>query len=146
MPPASVLIQRRIEWSDTDASGLWHNTAAFRWVEWAETSMFEHLGILDDVYGRLPRVHIEADFKAGLRHKDLIDIELSVASIGESSISYDVNMRRAEQPVATIRCTAVLLDPATRRPTEWPDKYRELLLNAGQLPAELLVTEQRGNQ
>jgi hypothetical protein len=24
---ASIVIQRRIEWSDTDASGHWHNTA-----------------------------------------------------------------------------------------------------------------------
>ena len=31
---ASIRIQRRIEWSDTDASGHWHNTAAFRMIEW----------------------------------------------------------------------------------------------------------------
>src|SRR6266508_4617798 len=27
--PASIVVQRRIEWPDTDASGMYHNTAAF---------------------------------------------------------------------------------------------------------------------
>lgn len=62
--PASLVVQRRIEWPDTDASGWWHNTAGFRFIEVAETALLERLGILDDVYGRLPRVHISADYRA----------------------------------------------------------------------------------
>ena len=52
--PASIRIQRRIDWSDTDASGAWHNTAAFRLLEAAETSLMDRLGFLEDVYGRMP--------------------------------------------------------------------------------------------
>src|SRR5207247_4665598 len=46
---ASIVVQRRIEWSDTDASGAWHNSAAFRFLEVAETALLDSLGILDDV-------------------------------------------------------------------------------------------------
>jgi hypothetical protein len=48
--PASITIQRRIEWSDTDASGHWHNVAAFRMLEWAETALLDRLGLVDNVY------------------------------------------------------------------------------------------------
>src|SRR5262245_40158851 len=36
--PASLRIQRRIEWTDTDASGAWHNSAAFNLMESAEVA------------------------------------------------------------------------------------------------------------
>jgi acyl-CoA thioesterase FadM len=137
--PASISIQRRIEWSDTDASGRWHNTAAFRVFEWAETAMFESLGILDDVYGRLPRAHIAADFKALLDHRDLIDVELKVAEVGRSSLAYAIVIRRDSEIVVEARVVTVLVDPQGR-PEAWPDEYRRLLLTAGEQPREVLVT------
>src|SRR5688500_12812436 len=91
--PASIMVQRRIEWPDTDASGVYHNTAAFRFIEVAETALLERLGLLDDVYARLPRVHIEADFLRALRFRDVVDIELAVAGVGKSSITYEFQMR-----------------------------------------------------
>jgi hypothetical protein len=52
--PASIRIQRRIEWSDTDASGAWHNSAAFNLIESAEVALVDALGFREDVYGRHP--------------------------------------------------------------------------------------------
>jgi acyl-CoA thioesterase FadM len=137
MPNAAILIQRRIEWSDTDASGHWHNTAAFRMFEWAETALFERLGMLDDVYGRLPRVHITADFKELLRHRDVVDIDLVVAGIGRSSITYEVEIRRHDVVCVRASVIAALLD-GDGKPDRWPEPYRELLLGAGRLDSELL--------
>src|SRR5205823_10448408 len=77
--PAAIVVQRRIEWPDTDASGNYHNTAAFRFIEVAETALFERLGLLHDVYGRLPRAHIEADFRWPLVFRDVVDISLRVS-------------------------------------------------------------------
>src|SRR5216117_4044558 len=91
--PASIVVQRRIEWPDTDASGNYHNTAAFRFIEVAETALLERLGLLEDVYGRLPRVHIEANFRRPLRFRDVIDISLRVAALGRSSATYEFEMR-----------------------------------------------------
>ncbi len=62
--PASIVIQRRVEWSDTDASGAYHNSAAFNFMESAEVALVDRLGFREDVYGRHPRVRIEADFLA----------------------------------------------------------------------------------
>src|SRR3989454_11197891 len=87
--PAGIVVQRRIEWPDTDASGMYHNTAAFRFIEVAETALLERLGFLHGIYGRHPRVHIDADFLLPLRFRDVVDIHLAVARVGRSSLHYE---------------------------------------------------------
>jgi 2-aminobenzoate-CoA ligase len=142
MPHSAILIQRRIEWSDTDASGYYHNTAAFRMLEWAETALLESLGMID-VYGRLPRVHVSADFKAPLKHRDLIDVDLEVVDVGTSSISYRVEFRRRGEVCVSVRFVASLVDEH-RNPQAWPKDRRKLLLTAGRQPSELLISDNVG--
>ena len=136
--PASIIVQRRIEWPDTDASGRWHNTAGFRFIEVAETALLERLGLLDDVYGRLPRARIEADFKARLVFRDVLDLFLGVTRVGRSSINYMFELRKGDDVAMTADVTAVLLDESGA-PTEWPQEYREILMKAGPQSPELLV-------
>ena len=140
MPPASIVVQRRIEWPDTDASGLYHNTAAFRFVEVAETALLERLGFLHEIYDRLPRAHLEADFLRPLHFRDVVDIELGVESVGRTSATYRFEMRHDGESCVRGRAVTVLLDAAAGSPIPWPDEYRTLLLGAGPLPSERLVT------
>lgn len=138
--PASIRIQRRIEWSDTDASGHWHNTAAFRMVEWAETALFERLGLLDDLYGHLPRVHISADFRRLLDHRDLVDATLEVLELGESSARYRFTIERDGELCVEATVVVALRNPdGSRRP--WPEHARRLLLTAGPQAPELLIVK-----
>jgi acyl-CoA thioesterase FadM len=137
--PASIMVQRRIEWPDTDASTNYHNTAAFRFIEVAETALLERLGLLEDVYGRLPRVHIEADFLRALRFRDIVDIELGVAAIGKSSITYEFEMRHAGEVAVRGKAVAALLSETGGHPVPWPEEHRTLLLSAGPQPPERLV-------
>ncbi len=145
-------IQRRIEWSDTDASGAYHNTAAFRLMEAAETALVDRLGFLGDVYGRHPRVHIEADFVNPLYFRDLIDVSIRVESVGRTSVTYAVEIRRAGDEEGDPRgangdvcvrgrMVAVLMDRIGGSPLPWPDDQRRLLESAGPQDAELLVPE-----
>lgn len=137
--PASIRVQRKIEWPDTDASGAYHNTAAFRFIEVAETALLERLGFVDDVYGRMPRVHIEADFEAPLRFRDLVDIDLAIAAVGGTSVTYAFEMSSGGRVAVRGRAVAVLLTNPGGRPTAWPESYRELLLTAGPQAPELLT-------
>jgi 2-aminobenzoate-CoA ligase len=138
--PASITIQRRIEWSDTDASGHWHNTAAFRMVEWAETALFERLGILEDVYGHLPRVHVEADFHRLLAFRDLVDATITITRVGTSSLAYGFTIDRDGERCVTMTVVTALLDPSGGKRT-WPDDYRKLLMESGPQAPERLVVE-----
>lgn len=136
--PASIRLQRRIEWWDTDASGNYHNTAAFRLLETAETLLLGRLGILHDVYDRLPRARIEADFRAPLRFHDLVDVEFEVTEIRHTSITYRMRMSRDGETCVQARAVAVLLDQPRGHPVEWPPAYRDRLLTAGPLAPEPL--------
>lgn len=138
--PASLTIQRRIEWSDTDASGHWHNTAAFRMVEWAETALLERLGLLDDVYAYLPRVHVTADFHRALDFRDLVDATISVTEVGGCSLTYAFTMDRAGERCVTMTVVTALIDRAGRK-RPWPDEHRRLLMESGPQPPELLSVE-----
>lgn len=135
--PASIIVQRRIEWPDTDASGRWHNTAGFRFIEVAETALLERLEILDDVYGRLPRRRIDAEFKKLLVFRDVLDCFIGVARVGKSSIDYVFELRKRGEVCMSADVTAVLLDE-DGAPTEWPPAYREILMKAGPQSPELL--------
>ncbi len=137
--PASIVVQRRIEWPDTDASANYHNTAAFRFIEVAETALLERLGFLHEIYGRLPRAHVEADFLRPLVFRDLVDIELSVAAVGRSSVTYAFEMVANGEVAVRGRAVVVLLSEARGEPVPWPDTWRQALLTAGPQAPELLT-------
>jgi YbgC/YbaW family acyl-CoA thioester hydrolase len=137
--PASIVIQRRIEWSDTDASGNYHNSAAFRLIEHAETALLDRLGSLHEVYGRLPRVHISADFLRPLGFKDLIDVHVAVADVGRTSVTYEFDISSGGASAVHGRTVAVLLSKAGGEPVAWNDDLRHRLLTAGPQRPERLV-------
>jgi len=137
--PASVVAERRIESSDTDASGVYHNTAAFRLFEVAESLLLSRLGFLDDVYHRLPRVRIEADFQAALRFRDVVEVALRVTDVGRTSARYAIEISTGGQVAVRAAVVVVLLSEPGGRPVEWPAAYREPLLGAGPQPPERLV-------
>jgi YbgC/YbaW family acyl-CoA thioester hydrolase len=139
--PASIVVQRRIEWPDTDASGTYHNTAAFRFVEVAETALLERLGFLHEVYGRLPRARIEAAFERPLVFRDVVDISLRIARVGRTSLTYEFEMSTGGEVAVRGRATTVLLDAPRGTPVEWPEAYRALLESAGPQGPERLVVE-----
>jgi 2-aminobenzoate-CoA ligase len=141
--PASITIQRRIEWSDTDASGHYHNTAAFRMIEWAETALFERLGLLEEIYGTLPRVHISIDFKRLLYFRQIVDISLAIAEVGASSLTYDFKIERDGELCVRAEVVTVLLN-ADGSKRQWSDDHRKLLLESGVQPSELLITVDDG--
>ena len=137
--PASIIVQRRIEWPDTDASGNYHNTAAFRFIEVAETALLERLGLLAEVYGRLPRAHLEADFRRPLVFRDLVDVRLRVAAVGRASITYEFEMTQDGEVAVEGKALAVLLSEPRGEPIPWPEDYRRLLLTSGPQPPETLT-------
>jgi YbgC/YbaW family acyl-CoA thioester hydrolase len=136
--PASIVIERRVEWSDTDASGAYHNSAAFNMIEAAESALLDRLGLVEDIYGRHPRVRIEADFLAPLWFRDVVEVDLRVASVGRTSVTYEVEVRRDGRACVRGRLVAVLLDRIGGQSQEWSQDQRRRLLEGGpQVPERL---------
>lgn len=131
MPP-SFVFQTRIRFIDTDASGRIHYTAMFRYFESAEIEFLRTLGINYDPKRPIsfPRVHVECDFKMAIEHDDLIDIEVRVAHVGNSSVRFEFRTVKAGLIAATGNVVLVCMDRDTRRPVSLPDEMRRKLASA----------------
>ncbi|MDQ4004990.1 MAG: acyl-CoA thioesterase [Actinomycetota bacterium] len=125
MPP-EVTIRRRIQWFDTDSSTKYHNTAPLRLMEEAEAALLDELGIVHEVYGFMPRVHVSLDYRSPLRFWNEVEITVRVAELGRSSITYTFEIRSGERTAADGRVVAAFID-GDGRARPWPEEYRRLL-------------------
>lgn len=132
---AAVLVQRRVEWPDTDAAGHYHHSTVVRWVEAAEAVLYQRLG-LSGLFGRIPRVRYEVEYAARLWFGDVVDIVLGVGELGRTSITYAFEVRRDDQVVASGRMVAVSSDPADGGTEPWTDQARKAFTTSGVLAPE----------
>lgn len=125
--PTSLTLQRRVQWIDTDAAGIWHHSVVVRWAEEAEAELHRSLGISDQTFGATPRVRTEWDFETSVRFDDLVDITLTVSAIGNSSVTYEIDIGKDGTHVASGRMVAVFIDRDTGVKRTWPDDIRKAL-------------------
>lgn len=127
---ASVTVQDRVEWVDTDASGHQHHSALLRWVEAAEAELLRRHD-LATLFGRTPRVHQEVDHRARLWFGDRVATTLTVTHVGGSSMRYDFVVRRGDGVVAADgHLVIVHARPDDEGAEPWPDQVRARLLGA----------------
>ncbi|MFI8497055.1 acyl-CoA thioesterase [Streptomyces sp. NPDC085524] len=147
----SIVIERRVEWPDTDAAGHYHHSTVVRWVEAAEAVLLRRLG-LSHLFGSTPRVHFEADYRARLWFGETVRTELRVTEVGTSSLHYAFTVRgeceaaSGEAVAASGEAVAasgrmVIAHSASRATgsTAWPDDVREVLTKAGPQAPELFT-------
>lgn len=129
MPP-SVVVERRVEWSDTDAAGHYHFSSVLRWAEAAEAVLLRRLG-LGGLFGSIPRVHFEADYLERLWFGDAVHVELRVERVGTSSLHYVFEVRGPNGPAAAGRMSVVHSLATAKGPAPWPEEVRGVLSEAG---------------
>ena len=129
--PARVVLERRIEWMDTDAAGIYHWTTVFRLAEAAEAALHTALGIADFTFGATPRVAVEASFSRSLRFNDPVEVALAVTALGRTSVEYGLVITHDRTLVAEGRVKSCLIDRETGRAIPWPDEIREQFSAAG---------------
>ena len=128
-------LRSRIEWVDTDAAGIYHNSTVIRLVEAAEAALAREHG-LDGYFPVAPRVRYEADFEAPLFFGQEVTTTVSVLELGRSSMTFGFEVwgEEFEQAprvrAARGRYVTVHLDRgAAGRPTSapWPSEWVERL-------------------
>lgn len=130
------MIERRVEWSDTDASGHQHNTAVIRWVEAAEAELLRQHD-LDWMWGRTPRVRHEINYRGRLWHGQLVSTRLRVAALGSTSLTYRFQVTGPSGPAADGRVVIVHAAPDATSSTPWPQDVRTAFADAARTePAE----------
>jgi 4-hydroxybenzoyl-CoA thioesterase/acyl-CoA thioester hydrolase len=108
---------RRVEFSDTDAAGIMHFSAFFRFMEQAEHDLLRSLGLSvvmsDEVTqtggGKLswPRVHAHCDYRAPAHYEDVLEIEVAITRLGGKSASYSFQFTNNGRELATGEITCV---------------------------------------
>ncbi|WP_439677357.1 acyl-CoA thioesterase [Embleya sp. MST-111070] len=126
----SVLVERRVEWQDTDAAGHYHHSAVQRWVEASEAVLLRRLGV-GDLFGRIPRVHFEADYLERLWFGEAAYILLRIDRVGTSSLHYSFEVRGEHGVAATGRLSVVHCPPDHKGASPWPDEVRAALSKGG---------------
>jgi acyl-CoA thioester hydrolase len=126
---ASITIQRRIDWMDTDAAGIYHWTTALRLAEAAEAALHTALGIADSTFGWTPRVRVSCEFHAPLRFNDLVDVHLAVAAVGRTSLTQTFRLDHKATTAASGEL--VMCHVADGHPTPWPQDLRDALTSGG---------------
>lgn len=89
------VFRTRVEWIDTDASGIYHNSTVTRFVEAAEAALMRERG-LPGYFSSAPRVRYEADFLAPLFFGQEVTAEVTLVRIGTSSMTWEFEVRGAE--------------------------------------------------
>jgi acyl-CoA thioesterase FadM len=140
--PATITVERRVEWSDTDAAGQSHFTSILRWTEQAEYVLYERLGIAESVAGRCPRVHLSVDFRSRAQPRQVVEIDLAVLEVGRSSVRYAFVVRREDETVAEGAVAAVFVRDGQATP--WPADVRRRLLESGRVAGERFVRSEGG--
>jgi acyl-CoA thioester hydrolase len=123
----SVTIARRVQWIDTDAAGIWHHSVVVRWSEEAEAELHRELGISEFTFGATPRIRTEYEFDRPVRFDDPVDVTLTVATLGTTSITYHIEVSSDGHRVATGVMVAVLVDRESGEKTPWPEGIRAVL-------------------
>lgn len=126
----SVTITRRVEWPDTDAAGHHHHGAIVRWVEAAEAELLRKHG-QDGLFGRIPRVRYEVDYRERLWFGQEVEIELVLARLGEKSMRYEFTVRSATGVAATGAMVVACAAPDAPHAVPWPGEVRQALGGQG---------------
>jgi acyl-CoA thioester hydrolase len=118
-------------WADNDAYGHVNNTVYYEWFDSAVNAWMVDEGILDIANGDPIAVVVETrcTYATPLEFPQLVEVGLSVAELGRSSIRYRIGIfaEGSDGAAAEGEFVHVVVDRATRRPADIPAAWREKL-------------------
>jgi 4-hydroxybenzoyl-CoA thioesterase/acyl-CoA thioester hydrolase len=119
------VLATRIRFVDTDASTRIHFSAMLRYFEAAEQEFLRSLGHefsnLEGAGMGFPRVHVECTYTSMVRYDDLMNIEVRVERVGNSSYTLAYAASVGDRPVAHGTITVVCIDLKTQRSRPLPE-------------------------
>lgn len=128
----SVCRTSRVEWYDTDASGHYHHATVSRWVEAAEADLYRKAG-LQHMFGRIPRVRYEVDYRSRAWFGDEVETVLRVERLGTASMTFSFEVTSGRDLVASGRFVTVNAEPDAAGSAPWPEEIR-VAFGATRLP------------
>ena len=118
-------------WADNDAYGHVNNTVYYEWFDSAVNAWMVEQGMLDIANGDPIALVVETrcTYAAPLEFPEPVEVGLSVAELGRSSIRYRIGVfgEGSASAAAEGDFVHVVVDRKTRRPVEIPPEWRRKL-------------------
>jgi YbgC/YbaW family acyl-CoA thioester hydrolase len=124
IPISSFVYHRRVQFPETDASGIVHFTNFFKYVEEAEHAMWRAAGLTIAEGGEVgwPRVAASFEFKRPLRFEDEFDVHIKVAEKTKKTIRYGAELKKGGEVLAVGSLTIICV----RRQPGQPLRARDI--------------------
>lgn len=132
--PSTATVTRRVEWTDTDASGYHHNSLILRLVEEAEHRLVADAGILQEYFHAAPRVRHEVDYTGRLAFDQQVTATVVCERVGRASVVYSFEVWGEEfggeprRRAASGRVVAAHVPDGADRAAPWPEHLRTALV------------------
>ena len=140
MALSEFVYKRRVEYRETDASGMAHFTVFFAYAEEAEHAMWRAAGLSVEPHESeigWPRVSASCEYHRALKFEQEFEIAVEIREISRRTITYGGTITRDGERVATatwkIACVAKLPD-GTMRSTDIPGEIADRLKPSGDAP------------
>lgn len=118
-------------WMDNDVYGHVNNVVYYSWFDTAVNAYLIEQGVLDIHSGQTIGLVIETqcNYFQGLAFPQTIDAGIRVATLGRSSVRYEVGLFAQGEPLCAAKghFVHVYVDRETRRPVELPAALRTVL-------------------
>lgn len=102
-PITEFVYRRRVQFPETDASGIVHFTNFFKYVEEAEHAMWRAAGLSiaerDATIG-WPRIAASFEFRKPLRFEEEFDVHIRVAEKTRKTIRYGAVLKKGDELLA----------------------------------------------
>ncbi len=123
----------RVEWIDTDAAGIYHNTTVVRFAEAAEAELMRTHGV-PGYFPVAPRVRYEVEFEASIRFGEEVETRVELIRLGRSSMTFGFEVWRNTEDGKPDRraargtyVTVHVPDKETGGSAPWPTAWRVAL-------------------
>jgi len=132
--PEEFKIKRRVQFAETDAAAIMHFANYYRMMEEVEHAFWRSIGmsvltLYNEQHLSWPRVATGCEYFAPAYFEDELELALSIAKVGNRSVTYAVEFRRDGGRIAAGRTTAVCctVSEGVFKPTPIPEGIRAKL-------------------
>lgn len=124
---------RRVEFQHCDPAGIVFYPRYFEMINSVIEEFFRDP--IEYAFGKMhavdrkgvPTAKISVAFQQPGFLDDVLDFQVVIAKLGNSSLGFDITCTCLDNPRFTAQSTIVQVDMNTRRSTPWPDKVRAAL-------------------
>ncbi len=125
------ITQHRVRYSDTDHFGVVYYA---RYLDWFEAGRTEILRVNGITYSELetkgmfaPVVEVKVTYKKPARYDDIVELETTINSIGNSSVKFSYKAYNQKKELLLEAYTVNVFINKEMKPVRVPDEIRKVL-------------------